>query len=247
MIKWFEAFNMIDLIIGIPSYNGANTIGISISSIINQVEELNEEIEVLILDNASEDETQEVIKSYSSRYKFIKYFRNIKNVGADKNFELCIKRSNGKFVWLLSDDDEIRNGRIRKVLNIIKKNPYLTVVFVNYESVYLLNCNKEVLCKTMDEFFEKTLFKSTLVSSNVISKTMRYNLPIEKCYGTNWIIIGFIIEDLTLNSLSYIIPEHFVKWNSGRRWEGRGEFLLYQLELAELIKSMKKYRYKRET
>jgi len=125
---------MIDLTIGIPTYNSANTIGFTISNIINQVEELNElneEIEVLISDNASEGETQDVIKSYSSRYKFIRCFRNIKSVGADKKFDLCIKIINREFVWLISDKNEIRNGGIRKSLNINKINPYVTLVFLN--------------------------------------------------------------------------------------------------------------------
>jgi len=61
----------------------------------------------------------------------IRYFRNDKNVGI-KNFELCVERAAGEFVWLVGDDDMIIQNKISKICEILKSNSDLDYFYVNH-------------------------------------------------------------------------------------------------------------------
>lgn len=69
------------LSIAIPTYNGAKYIREALDSIITQLDDVDEEVEIVISDNASTDQTPEIISEYQKKYPFIKYFRNDENLG----------------------------------------------------------------------------------------------------------------------------------------------------------------------
>ena len=90
------------LTIAIPTFQGAKTIRETLESIIIQI---TEDIEILIIDNASTDNTKDIVNEFLNKHYHIHYLRNEKNVGLDANYDLAIKNANGEFVWLFSDDD----------------------------------------------------------------------------------------------------------------------------------------------
>jgi glycosyltransferase involved in cell wall biosynthesis len=82
----------------IPTYNRADLIGESIDSALGQTYP---NIEVIVIDDGSTDDTREVVKKYGDR---IQYYEK-KNGGIGSALNLGIKRMNGKwFKWLSSDD-----------------------------------------------------------------------------------------------------------------------------------------------
>ncbi|MCM8788427.1 MAG: glycosyltransferase, partial [Candidatus Omnitrophica bacterium] len=109
------------LSIGIPTYNGEEHIKEAIDSIIAQLDDIGDEIEIVISDNASTDTTPEIVRQYAQKFNFVRYFRNEKNVGFDRNVDLLFERATGQFVWILSDDDGLREGALKKVLDRLKK------------------------------------------------------------------------------------------------------------------------------
>lgn len=79
----------------------------SVNSVLKQrLDNLN--IEIIISDNASEDDTFKIIKSITD--KRIKYIRHSKNIGLQQNWAKAIfKFSKGKYLLILSDDDYLTN------------------------------------------------------------------------------------------------------------------------------------------
>src|SRR5262245_34588306 len=69
--------------VGMPVYNGAQFVARAIESVLNQ--ELSD-LELVICDNASTDETQSICMDYARRDPRVRYFRNEKNLGAMANF-----------------------------------------------------------------------------------------------------------------------------------------------------------------
>jgi len=126
----------------IPTWNRAKELRECLDSIIPQIVELKENIEIFISDNASTDETPKVVQEYTKKYDFIKYRRNEKNVGLDLNFISAIEKSSGKYAWLFSDDDWLADGALKEILKIIN----------NHNPCYILTNNYEVK-KRNDEFF----------------------------------------------------------------------------------------------
>lgn len=90
------------LSVGMPVYNGEKYIEKSIISILDQSFG---DFELIISDNASNDGTEEICRSYIEKDKRIKYYRNKENIGAARNYNLLVKYSNTDFFrWQNSDD-----------------------------------------------------------------------------------------------------------------------------------------------
>ena len=108
----------------IPTYKRPERIREIIKQVISHQ---SKEIEIVIGDDdPSNIENSEFIRMLNDPR--IKYFQNRKNLGYDANLLLTIKRANGKFVFLLMDDDDIEVTAIPWILKIIKSNKTLTLI-----------------------------------------------------------------------------------------------------------------------
>lgn len=115
----------ISLSIGIPVYNVEYTIKDTIDSILKQIDrELVAlcDLEILICDNCSTDNTQDIIGEYINKYPNIniRYHKNQFNVGATKNICVVLENTKGEYVWLLGDD-ALFDKSLFKLVEIIKK------------------------------------------------------------------------------------------------------------------------------
>jgi glycosyltransferase involved in cell wall biosynthesis len=117
------------LTIAIPTFNSAHFLPDAIGSIMRQGLE---DFEILIFDNASEDNTEELIHSLQNRR--IRYFRNLTNVGAPENGNRCLANSRGRYVKILCADDVLLNGVLRKQLSILENYPEVVLVTCGYLS-----------------------------------------------------------------------------------------------------------------
>ncbi|WP_456324756.1 glycosyltransferase family 2 protein [Desulfonauticus submarinus] len=86
----------------IPAYNGGGLIRRAIDSSLNQTYK---NIEVIIVDDNSTDDTLDIISEYANKYKNVRIFRNNKNLGVSRNFLKTYKLARGKFVQHLGQDD----------------------------------------------------------------------------------------------------------------------------------------------
>jgi len=93
--------------------------------------QVTDEVEVLVSDNASTDNTLEIIKEYQERYPgVIRLLRNETNIGADGNFLQCMFSAMGKHVMMISDDDIIVEGAVERILTFLKTNPEVTLAYL---------------------------------------------------------------------------------------------------------------------
>jgi hypothetical protein len=88
-------------------------------------------VEIIISDNSSTDDTSEVVSPFLDQFKFIKYYKNSKNV-KDLNFYLVVEKAKSKYVWVFSDDDIMMENAINEIyLKITKSNNY-SLIICNY-------------------------------------------------------------------------------------------------------------------
>ena len=120
---------MLKVSIIIPTYNRADLLSYTIESALQQDYP---NIEVIISDNASTDNTSEMIKQYQDDERF-KYFRNEKNLGMVPNQKKGLfDYATGDWAVVLdSDDFFIDNSYISKVMNLINKNNDIILVHAN--------------------------------------------------------------------------------------------------------------------
>ena len=100
------------------SYNSEKTISASIESILNQSYK---NIELLIIDDCSTDNSYEILKEYELNYDSINVFRNNKNIGLTKSLNIILKKTKGKFIARQDADDTSRKFRFENQLNFMNK------------------------------------------------------------------------------------------------------------------------------
>ena len=152
------------LSICITTYNREGWCKKTIENIITIWPNENPQVEIIICDNASSDNTKEIVISLISSRNDFKYFRNEKNVGMLGNLGKTVMNSFGKFVWLVGDDDLLFPGSIQRVLSIIEKNPDLSLIYLNYAYTKLDDHN---LVQNWSEFFKTS---TPIVQSNADKK-----------------------------------------------------------------------------
>ena len=116
------------LSICIPTYNRAEYLKNSIESIICQDEFKNKQVEIVIADNASTDNTESVARPYAQRYGNIFYYRNEKNINND-NFPFVLSKGNGILRRLCNDTLCFEAGALKYICDVVRKyeqtKPYI--------------------------------------------------------------------------------------------------------------------------
>lgn len=109
-----------------PTYNHARFIGEAIESVLNQTYS---NLELIIIDNYSEDNTEQKVKSFAD--KRIKYFKfsNHGIIAASRN--IGIKDSKGKYIAFLDADDKWSNEKLARVNNYIEKDTDVDLICHN--------------------------------------------------------------------------------------------------------------------
>lgn len=101
--------------IGIPTYNRADSyLRGALQSALDQTYP---HIEIIIADNCSSDDTEQVVKSFTDSR--IRYARHIENIGAHNNFNFCLEQASGDYFLLLHDDDLIDRDHIETCMKSV--------------------------------------------------------------------------------------------------------------------------------
>jgi len=122
----------------IPNYNYGRYLRYCLDSVIAQTYS---NIEVIIQDNASTDNSYEIIMEYQKKYLngeigvYIDAARNKRNVGSDKNCNICAGRAEGKYLMFLSSDDAIKPTFVEKCVALMEKNQNVSMVMVHRDEI----------------------------------------------------------------------------------------------------------------
>ena len=120
--------------IGMPVYNGEKYIRESLNSLLRQDYT---DFELIISDNASTDNTEQICLEYVTQDIRVKYYRNQYNLGAMPNFERVLSLSKGKYFMWAAHDDSWESNFISTLINhlISNENIVLAMVETQYKSL----------------------------------------------------------------------------------------------------------------
>jgi glycosyltransferase involved in cell wall biosynthesis len=111
--------------IGLPTYNRAAALGRAIESVLKQDYE---NIELLISDNASTDETEAICLRAARHDDRLKYLRQQTNQGGIPNFRAVLTKSSGEFFMWLGDDDWLDRSYIARCMETLTEHPDYALV-----------------------------------------------------------------------------------------------------------------------
>lgn len=111
--------------IGMPTYNRASVLSRAIESALAQDYP---NLELVISDNASTDETQTVCEEFARRDGRVCYIRQETNRGATANFQEALNQSRSEFFMWLADDDWIDTSYVSACVSVLEENPDYSLV-----------------------------------------------------------------------------------------------------------------------
>ena len=141
-----------------PVYNSEKYLKESIDSILNQTYE---NFELLILDDASTDNSVKIINSYKDDR--IKLFKNEKNKGISYTRNKGVELATGEFIALMDSDDISKKNRLEVEVKFLEKYTEFDVVSSRAEVL-----NGEKLYKTHKKIEEFELANIQLMFRDVI-------------------------------------------------------------------------------
>jgi glycosyltransferase involved in cell wall biosynthesis len=178
------------LSITIPTWNRAQTLAKALSLLLPQVEKYSNEIEVVLSDNASDDNTSEIVQNYIKNYPGINIAsnRNNENIKFFGNFVKCRELAQGKYIWILSDDDFVCPKVVSNIINAIKNNKDIAAIYLKNE-IGSDAFDQIVLHK--EEFIKKETNAMSLISKCIFLNNKNNDKDLIARYQNN-AFMGFI-------------------------------------------------------
>src|SRR6266478_5268167 len=104
----------------VPNYNHARYLPVCLSNILKQSVQ---PLEIIVLDDASTDNSVEVIRGFAAQNPLIRLVQNEKNLGVMPNLNKGVELSRGEYVYIASADDEVVPGLFEKSLRLLAQHP----------------------------------------------------------------------------------------------------------------------------
>lgn len=112
--------------VGLPVFNGENYLAEAVESILSQTFR---DFELIICDNASTDDTEEIARRFAARDNRVRYHRNATNIGGARNQKLAVDLSRGRYVRLAAHDDLIAPTFLEECVQELENRPDVIICF----------------------------------------------------------------------------------------------------------------------
>ena len=110
----------------IPCYNQGKYVSDAINSVLAQTYD---NIEIVIVNDGSTDNSSEVVKTFADKYKNILFFDNQENKGVIYTRNMAIEAASGEYILPLDADDTIESTYIEKAVKILNEYPKIGIVY----------------------------------------------------------------------------------------------------------------------
>ena len=240
----------IKLSICIATFNRAAFIGETLDSILAQ---MLPGVELIVVDGASPDNTPEVMAEYVLKNPDIRYYREKENSGVDGDYDKAVGYARGKYCWLMTDDDLLKEGSIQKVLSAIDIGKNLRdLIIVNAElrntdlSEVLdknrLNVNSDFEYQKNDSevFFKNTASFLSFIGCVVINRDKWIARNRSNYYGSYFIHVGVIFQHPPLENI-FIISEPLIIIRHGNSMWTPRSFEIWSFRWQQLIWSFEDF------
>lgn len=233
--------SMIKLSICIATLNRAALIGQTLDSIVSQ---LTEQVEIVIVDGASTDNTEEVILSYRQRYANVRYTRLAEKGGVDQDYSRAVELATGEYCWLFSDDDIIKPGAIATVLGVLQTSPGLVIVNAEIQNSDLTQILKPS-CLELTENITYALHQAgrlfqdagnylSFIGCVVVRRSLWGARNKKSYYGTLFVHMGVIFQEPIAEGAIVLVEPMIVIRYGNAMWTDKG-FEVSLFKWPELI------------
>jgi glycosyltransferase involved in cell wall biosynthesis len=178
------------LTVAIPTFNRAPFLETCLANLVPQAAGHGDAVEILVLDNASTDQTAEVVERYAARCPVLRAMRHPENLGSDRNIAACFQRARGRYVLVLGDDDVLLPGALARVLPLLDAGH--GVVFLRpfgFDRDFIRErppvAPGHRIYRDPQAFVMRVHHRSTFISANVVNRERLAALDLGQAIGTN--------------------------------------------------------------
>lgn len=227
----------IRLSICMPTYNFGTFIGATLDSILCQMQS---DMEIIIVDGGSTDNTEEVVKSYQQINSQIIYHRLQTRGGIDNDMAISVSLASGEYCWLFSSDDIMKSDAI---INIYKQIAEQHDIYICSFTIHSLDF-KKIICKhpifntekdvvydmknPIDKniFFEQAITTTAFFSfmSSLIFKRALWDKAqnVDEFYGGCWAHAARFFSILSQLKIKYLHDVYLEKRNDNDSFMDKG-------------------------
>ncbi len=190
------------LSLAIPTYNRSRYLAELLECLLPQIS-AEPALELIVSDNASPDDTEQLVAQFIARGLPCRYVRNPENIGADANFLQCLDLAQGKYVWVMGDDDLLAPTAIVDLVSMLRSDDY-DLVYLSSVGFYgdqrpapgFDRLGRFAELVTDGEYFlEKVNALIGLISANIVNKDRLLatpHPPITELADSNLIQVGWL-------------------------------------------------------
>ncbi len=122
------------IIFAIPTWNRAEQLSLTLAKIVNSAINAGKEVQILVSDNHSTDNTASVLAGMVKTYEFIEVIRPEKHISGMQNYHFVLGQALGRaseadYIWSFGDDDDISIEGVYQVYSVLNSEcPYFVSV-----------------------------------------------------------------------------------------------------------------------
>jgi abequosyltransferase len=232
---------VIQLSLCMATLNRARFIGATLDSIISQ---LDPQVELVILDGGSRDDTGTVVAERSAGRADVRYIREETNSGIDADFDKAVGYARGQYCWLLADDDLLLPGAVARVLQACRQSFDLIVINSEVRSADLTqalnarrlpySADKTYAPEDMDALFAETAYHLTFIGAAAIRRSLWQQRERTSYYGSEFVHVGVIFQaPMTGPVLVIAQPLIMIRYGNAH-WTGRA-FEIWMFKWPHLV------------
>jgi len=173
------------LSICIPTYNRSHLLKESLACILASADRCKDQIEIVISDNASTDNTRQIVEEFRGMGHTINYVCQKENIGPHRNFRAVAEQSHGRYMWLFGDDDKMAAEAVGEVLERIQGGADMVVCnisvwshdFTSLVRPSFVSCRNDLLFSNHNEVMRTLGLHVGYISAVILDKKKFLEVP----------------------------------------------------------------------
>ncbi|MEW9624248.1 glycosyltransferase family 2 protein [Rhodanobacter geophilus] len=228
------------LSICIATLNRGAFIGETLDTIVCQ---LHDDVEVVIVDGASKDNTAEIVGRYAESDPRVRYIRLPVNSGVDQDYDKAVDHAHGEYCWLMTDDDLLRPGAIDRVLAALDGRVELVVINTEVRTVdfgaalrnalVAKHVDTEYAPEDADRLLVDTAHALSFIGCVVMLRSFWQSRDRASYYGSLFIHVGVIFQGRTPRTRLIAEPLISIRYGNAM-WTPRG-FEIWMFKWPSLV------------